>query len=145
MSDDKREPWTLQDHLRVGAEAIEAISRDNRPRPAKVCHHFSPGDHVDDHRLTFEEGYAEDLYAALVPIFNELGLDFILRPLESWETCEPSIEWLEKRIPTIFDLAETHGSILSYDGWTWEPRGGQPIGACSFDVINNRSTLSKLR
>ena len=78
-----------------------------------------------------------DTYSPLEPVFAALGVEFLSDRLEAWERCEPSPQWLETRIPALLKAASTNGLI--YEGWTWEPRDRQPLGASTVCVINNRT------
>lgn len=137
MEDGDPPTWTLEEHLRHGREAIEAISADLVHSGAEpVCHHFSPGNGIDADRLLFELGYAERVYGGLEALFGAHGLEFLLDRREAWENCSPSLDWLQERVPMIVETAASNG--LNYEGWTWEPVDRQPLGACTFNVINNK-------
>jgi hypothetical protein len=133
MDDDNSPPWTMAQHLAAGLTAIAQIEADcMRQAPERVCHHFYEVNPVDMIRVSVEATYRH-----LVPLFASVGVDFLPDRLEAWETVKPQRDWLQKRVPAILGAGETAGLI--YQGWTWEPRDRQPIGACDFLVINNRT------
>ena len=137
MDYDDPPTWTVEEHLQHGRLAIEEIAADLvHSGPESVCHHFSITDEVDPDRLLFEDGYAESVYGKLQALLNARGLEFLLDQLEAWEICIPSLDWLNQRVPMLFEIAAYNR--LTYDGWTWEPRDRQPLGACTFTVINKR-------
>ena len=131
---DEIEPplWTLQEHLTAGGIALARIEADRaKVDPAPVCHHFCEADPVDPMAASVEA-----TYRYLSPRFAALEVEFLADRLEAWETVRPDRQWLEIRIPAILKAARASG--LLYQGWSWEPRGRQPIGACDFPIINNR-------
>jgi hypothetical protein len=133
MWDDEPLTWSLEDHLREGRLAVAAIERQPQANDAQpLCHHFSEVRPVDPDKVS-----VEGTYALLTPAFEALGLSFLSDRLEAWENSQPTLLWLELRIPALVQAASAHG--LVYEGWTWEPRGKQPLGASTFPVINNRS------
>ncbi len=133
MWDDEPPTWSLEDHLREGREAVAAIERQPQAHaPQPLCHHFSGVEPVDSMTVSIE-----DTYAPLRPAFEVLGLSFLSDRLEAWQNCQPNLEWLELLIPALVRTASAHGLI--YEGWSWEPRGREPLGASTFPVMNNRS------
>lgn len=135
MQDDEQLTWSLEDHLHEGRKAVAAIERQpqtNTPQP--LCHHFSEVEPVDPMKVS-----VEDTCSPLEPAFEVLGLSFLSDRLEAWQICQPSSQWLELLIPALVRTASARGLI--YEGWTWEPRGRQPLGACTFPVVNNRSDV----
>lgn len=133
MDDVESPPWTLAQHLAAGSTAIMQIEADLlHEAPEPVCHHFYEVDPVDPMAVSQEATYRH-----LVPLFASLGLGFLPDRLEAWETVRPQIAWLHSRVPAILKAAKTSG--LVYQGWTWEPRDRQPIGASDIQVINNRT------
>jgi hypothetical protein len=131
MEDAESPTWTLADHLEAGRAAVEAILGDGElgSLPQPVCHHFGEVDPVDEMKESREAAYA-GLEAAFAP----LGLEFHTSILEAWETVVPTVEWLNRRVPPLLVLADQCG--LTYEGWTWEPRRRQPIGASTVQVFN---------
>jgi hypothetical protein len=133
MLDDEPPIWSLEDHLREGREAVAAIAAEREgDAPQPLCHHFSEENPVDPEKVS-----VEDIYAPAQPAFDALGLAFLADRLEAWEERQPCLQWIELLIPELMRTASAHGLI--YEGWTWEPHGRQPLGACTFQVINNRS------
>ncbi|MFV3130046.1 hypothetical protein [Niveispirillum sp. KHB5.9] len=133
MMDDEPLDWTLEEHIAAGQKALETIATDtSHTHPEPVCHHFSQLCPVDPMEMSVEETYQH-----LIPLYAALGVDFLADRLEAWERLRPDNEWLLVRIRALFHAAAASG--LSYDGWTWEPRNRQPVGACRFQVINNRT------
>ena len=135
MWDDEPPTWSLEDHLREGRQAVAAIERQpeaNAPQP--VCHHFSELKRVDPDKVSVER-----TYAPVKPVFEAMGLSFLSDRLEAWEKSQPTLHWLELRIPALVAAASAYG--LVYEGWTWEPRGRQPLGASTISVVNNRSDV----
>ena len=133
MQEDKPPIWSLEIHLNEGLKAIAAIQNtdgDREPKP--ICHHFSERDPID-----VWSGSREKTYGYMLSIFADASVSFAADRLECWETAHPDKAWLSERIPSIYRIADDHALI--YEGWTWEPRHRQPIGACTFQVINNRS------
>jgi len=132
--DDVEPPlWTMAQHLAAGSTAIIQIKADLlHEAPEPVCHHFYEVDPVDPMAVSVEATYRHR-----VPLFASAGLDFLPDRLEAWETVRPQIAWLQRCIPAILELAKTSG--LVYQGWTWEPRDRQPIGASNIQIINNRT------
>jgi hypothetical protein len=132
--DDAEPPlWTMAQHLAAGSTAIAQIEADHmHAAPEPVCHHFYEVDPVDPMEVSVEATYRH-----LVPRFATVGLDFLSDRLEAWETVKPRHEWLHRRVPAILEAAKAAG--LAYQGWTWEPRDRQPIGASSVQIINNRT------
>jgi len=134
MEDTESSIWTLVEHSTAGMAAIAQIEADPiHVGPEPVCHHFYELVPVDPMKVSLEETYVH-----LAPRFAALGVEFLPDRLEAWETTKPTIEWLEGRILAIFEAAKASG--LVYQGWTWEPRGRQPIAASEIQVINNRSS-----
>ncbi len=109
---------------------IEADRVHAAPEP--VCHHFIEVDPIDPMKTSVEA-----IYSYFVPLFASAGVDFLPDRLEAWETVKPQMEWLQRRIPRILEAAKEAG--LVYQGWTWEPRDRQPIGAFDIQVVNNRT------
>ena len=134
MIDDDIPTWTLPEHLAAGEEALNRITGDtDRAQFAQpVCHHFAEVEPTDI--LSVDR---EDIYAAVSRQLSQLGVDFAADRLEGWEVSAPNQNWLRKRIPDLFQAANDAGLI--YCGWTWEPKGRQPVGASLLTVINNRS------
>lgn len=133
MTDDEPPVWSLEDHLRQGRDALAEIGQQpqtNAPQP--LCHHFSEMEPVDPILVS-----VEGTYSSLKPAFEALGLSFLSDRLEAWQNCQPTTQWLESLIPALVRTASANGLI--YEGWTWEPVGRQPLGACTFQVINNRT------
>jgi hypothetical protein len=124
--------WSLEDHLREGSKAIAAINIVDAERTQPICHHFSEVQPIDAMTASREEEYGH-----LTPIFADASVQFASDRLEAWETIRPNEDWLVQRITRLYQIASEHALI--YEGWTWEPPGRQPIGACTFTVINNRS------
>jgi hypothetical protein len=134
MDDAELPAWTLVEHLAAGMAAIAQIETDRvHLGPEPVCHHFYEVDPVDPMTVSREATYVH-----LEPRFAALGVEFLSDRLEAWEATKPSSEWLERRVPAIFEAATASG--LVYQGWTWEPRDRQPIGASDIQVINNRTS-----
>jgi hypothetical protein len=132
MSVPKPPTWSLKDHLREGRKAVAAIAQEPLARDLQpLCHHFSEEEYSDPMKVSIE-----DTYAPLKPVFGALGLTFLCDGLEAWQRCRPSTQWLETLIPQLVRTASANGLI--YEGWTWEPVGRQPIGACTIEVINHR-------
>jgi len=133
MLEDEPPTWSLEDHLREGREAVAVIGgQPEGDARQPLCHHFSEENPVDPVKVS-----VEDTYASAMPVFDALGLSFLADRLEAWEERQPTLHWIEVLIPDLMRAASAHGLI--YEGWTWEPRGRQPLGACTFQVINNRS------
>jgi len=133
MDDAEPPRWTMAQHLAAGSTAIMQIEADRmHVGPEPVCHHFYEGAPVDPMEVSVEATYRH-----LVPLFASAGVDFLPDRLEAWETVKPQTEWLQRRIPAIFEAAKTGG--LVYQGWTWKPLNRQPIGASDIQIINNRS------
>lgn len=133
MADDELTPWSLDEHLRAGAAALDQIERnDDRSGPQPICHHFYSVDPIDPIEVSVEA-----TFNGLLPVFAELGLEFLPDRLEAWETGVPTLKWLNMRIPTILKTART--SRLEYQGWSWEPCDRQPVNATNFVIINNRT------
>ena len=131
MSNDEPPAWSIEDHLREGRDAVAAIEREpqaNVPQP--LCHHFSEVEQVDPMTVSVEEAYSP-----IRPVFEALGLSFLSDRLEAWQDCQPNLQWLELLIPALVRTASAHG--LVYEGWTWEPRGTQPLGASTLRVVSN--------
>jgi hypothetical protein len=125
--------WTLPQHLAAGSTAIVQIEADcTQVAPEPVCHHFHEVDPVDPMEVSVEATYRH-----VVPLFASSGVDFLPDRLEAWETIRPDREWLQRRVPAIYEAAGAAG--LVYLGWTWEPRDRKPIGATELRVINHRS------
>jgi hypothetical protein len=134
MDDEEALPWDLAAHIAAGMAAIARIESDGaRYGPEPICHHFDAVDPVDPINVSVEATYGD-----LAPRFAALGVEFLPDRLEAWETARPEAEWLNKRLPAIFEAANASG--LEYQGWTWEPFGQQSIGASKVQVINNRSS-----
>ena len=132
LEDSEPPTWSLEDHLREGRQALLAIEKLGiAPQP--ICHHFSEVTPIDE--ITHSR---EETYGHLEPIFALNSITFASDRLEGWETARPDESWLSQRIPKIYQVASEHALI--YEGWTWEPRQRQPIGACTFEVINNRTS-----
>ncbi len=72
-----------------------------------------------------EDGYSEEVYEHAATLFGAEGLEFLFDRLEAWEKCTPNLEWLQKRVPTIVEIAADNG--LGYEGWTWEPLDRQRL------------------
>jgi hypothetical protein len=126
-------PWTMAQHFAAGSTAIAQIRRHRmHVDPEPVCHHFDEVDPVDPIEVDVAATYRH-----LEPKFAAVGLEFLPDRHEAWEIIEPNQEWLEKRVPAILVAANEGGLI--YRGWTWEPRGRQPINASQLQVINNRT------
>lgn len=136
---DPTEPpiWDLSQHLREGEAAITLIEANAQPAAQPLCHHFSVSEGVDPDRFLLEDGYADSVYRHVGELLAAQGIAFELIRLGAWETCLPTAEWLQDRIPTMFKIAADNRLI--YHGWTWEPAKCQPIGACEFPVINNQT------
>lgn len=133
MDDAEPPRWTIAQHLVAGSTAIMQIEADRmHVAPEPVCHHFDEIDPVDPMEVSVEATYFH-----LVPLFESAGLDFLPDRLEAWETARPEADWLQRRVPAIFEAAKT--ACLVYRGWTWEPVGRQPIGASDIHIINYRS------
>lgn len=133
VQEDNTSDWSLEDHLREGSMAIAKIKcADVEQQPHPICHHFSEVKPIDVMGTSREE-----TYEYLAPIFASAAVQFVSDRLEAWETASPHEDWLVQRIPQIFQIAGQHA--LVYEGWTWEPAKMQPIGACTFTVVNNRS------
>jgi hypothetical protein len=133
MTEEDPPIWTLEDHLREGQRALLAVNLDEMSNePQAVCHHFSEQVPIDPVLESKEQKYRH-----LLPIFATASIEFANDRLEGWERVQPSPDWLKERIPALFEIAAKHALI--YEGWTWEPRMRQPIGACTFQVINNRT------
>ncbi len=133
MDDSEPPIWTLEEHLVAGEVALHLIDADclyNAPEP--VCHHFGEAVPVDPMAVSREAHYDH-----LRERFTGLGLEFLADRLEAWEKTRPDQQWLITRIPAMFETANQSG--LHYQGWTWEPRDRQPIGASDMQVINNRT------
>ena len=125
--------WTMVQHLAAGSTAIMQIEADRvHAAPEPVCHHFYTVEPVDPMEVSVEATYRH-----VVPLFASVGVDFLPDRLEAWETIKPQAEWLQTRIPAMLEAAKTAG--LVYQGWTWEPRDRQPIGASDIQIINNRT------
>lgn len=124
--------WTLAQHFAAGSTAIGQIVSQRLAAPEPVCHHFCEIDAVDPMKVSVEATYCQ-----FVPLFVSAGVNFLPDRLEAWETVKPSDEWLQRRIPLILEAAEK--ARLIYEGWTWEPRNRQPVGATDIQVINNRT------
>jgi hypothetical protein len=122
--------WSIEDHLCEGVRAIKTIAeRQGEAQP--ICHHFSELCPVDPVTISIAE-----TYGTIAAILEAQGLEYLGDRLEAWETGLPTGEWLDDRVPTLVSTASAHG--LRYEGWTWEPHDGAPVGACTFAVINNR-------
>jgi len=133
MEDAEPPRWTMAQHLAAGSTAIMQIEADRvHAAPEPVCHHFYEVDPVDPMEVSVEATYRH-----VVPLFAPAGVDFLPDRLEAWETVKPRMEWLQRRIPRILEAAKEAG--LVYQGWTWEPRDRQPIGASDIQVVNNRT------
>ncbi|MCJ8156801.1 hypothetical protein [Sphingomonas sp. LaA6.9] len=131
MDADELPDWTLEEHLAAGETALASIDDDHaHVAPQPVCHHFYELNPVDPMVVSVEATYSH-----LVPRFSALGLELLADRLEAWETTKPDKPWLRARIPEILHTAATSG--LGYQGWTWEPRNRQPIGATNIHIINN--------
>lgn len=133
MDDERFSIPEINKHISEGHLAIALIAK--RPEyliPQDICHHFSEVIPEDPMAVSVSEKYGH-----LVPHFAELGLDFLTDRLEAWEVAIPKSDWLEARIRSIFIETRSYG--LNYEGWTWEPREGQPLGATNIEVINNRT------
>lgn len=132
QSDDRAPLWTFDDHLREGSRALLAIGQlAGASAPQPVCHHFSEIDPIDVVTPSMTETYSR-----LEPLFAAAQVSFVSDRLEAWETIIPNSSWLSRRIPEMHRIAAANSLI--YEGWTWEPRGGQPISASTFSVVNNR-------
>lgn len=133
MHDDDPLVWTLEEHLSAGADALSQIGGDYMHiNPEPICHHFSAVNPVDPMTVSVEATYRH-----LCHRFSSLGVEFLPDRLEAWEITKPDQQWLITRIPAVFESASLSG--LHYQGWTWEPRNRQPIGATDIQVINNRT------
>ena len=133
MTNDEPPDWSLEDHLRESRKAVAAIGQQPQTdAPQSLCHHFSEVEPVDEMKVS-----VEDAYSPLTSAFEALGLSFLSDRLEAWQNCQPSMQWLETLIPALVRTASANGLI--YEGWTWEPVGRQPLGPCTFQVINNRT------
>lgn len=134
MTDDDIPAWTLSEHLKAGEAALAEIQAD-RERAAgaqPICHHFDECEPTDILRADRHE-----IYATASDQFSTLGVDFAANRLEAWEISSPNFQWLNQRVPALFQAADEAGLI--YCGWTWEPKDRQPISASTVTVINNRS------
>jgi hypothetical protein len=132
MDDAEPIPSTMAQHLAAGSTAIKQIEADcTHTVPEPVCHHFYEVDPVDPIEVSVEATYRH-----FVPLFASAGVRFFPDRLEAWETVKPEDEWLQRRIPAILEAAASAG--LVYQGWTWEPRDRQPIGASDIQIVNNR-------
>ncbi len=132
---DNAEPprWTMAQHLAAGSTAIMQIEADEvHKAPEPVCHHFYAFEPVDPMEISVEAAYRH-----VVPLFASVGVSFLPDRLEAWETIKPQAEWLKIRIPAMLEAGKTAG--LVYQGWTWEPRDREPIGASDIQIINNRT------
>lgn len=135
MDDSEPSIWTLAEHLSAGKLALSQIDSDYlQTTPAPICHHFSAMNPVEPITVSMAA-----IYRHLCPLFESLGVEFLPDRLDAWETTKPDRHWLMTRVPAIFEAASLSG--LYYQGWTWEPRDRQPIGATDIQVINNRTTL----
>ncbi|WP_420381281.1 hypothetical protein [Novosphingobium sp.] len=136
---DTNEPpsWNLDEHLSAGEVALSRIDADYlHTTPEPICHHFSAVNPVDPMTVSVEATYRH-----LCLPFLSFGVEFLVDRLEAWETTNPDRQWLMTRIPAIFAAASSFG--LYYQGWTWEPRNRQPIGATTIRVINKRTASGK--
>lgn len=133
MDDNEPPIWTLEEHLSAGKVALSQIDADYmHTTPQPICHHFSAMNPVNPMTVSVEATYRH-----LCLPFLSLGVEFLPDRLEALETTKPDRRWLMTRIPAIFEAASLSG--LYYQGWTWEPRDRQPIGATDIQVINNRT------
>lgn len=127
---DKESDWTLDQHMSAGVSALARISQVCAGETVQpVCFHFSelvPIDQMIESRSEKFEG--------LIPLFSELGLDFLADRLEAWEQTIPNMDWLASRVPALYQIAANNG--LRFQGWSWEPRGNAPIGALGSGPIN---------
>ena len=87
-----------------------------------VCFHFEPVEWNEDEPWNEEATYnkrARPLFDAL-PF--ALDVDYVggTSGIEAWEAITPSVEWLNVRIPALFNIAAQ--SSLSFSGWSFEPR-----------------------
>ena len=133
----EKEPatWSLEEHMRQGREAVAAIALEGAHEVTQpLCHHFSEAVPVDPMTVS-----VADTYSPLEPVFEAQGLEFLSDRLEAWEDCKPTLDWLEARIRMLMHISSANGLI--YEGWTWEQRNRQPLGACTFRVINNRTRV----
>ena len=134
MTDDDIPTWTLSEHLKAGEAALAKIQADvERAASAQpICHHFDECEPTDILHVDRDE-----IYATVSDHFSTLGVDFAADRLEAWETSSPNFQWLNQRVPSLFQAADEAGLI--YCGWTWEPKDRQPINASTVNVINNLS------
>lgn len=125
--------WTLDQHMSAGTSALARIAQVCTGETVQpVCFHFSelvPIDQMLESR--------SQKFARLIPLFGELGLDFLADRLEAWKQTIPDMDWLASRVPALYQMAATNG--LRFQGWTWEPLGNAPIGALDFELIDNRT------
>ena len=133
MDDNEPPIWTLQEHLSAGKLALSQIDADYlHTTPEPICHHFSAVNPVDPMTVSVEASYRH----LCLPLLS-LGVEFMPDRLVAWDTTKPDRQWLMTRRPSIFEAANLSG--LYYQGWTWEPRNREPIGATDILVINNRT------
>ncbi len=134
LDDDDVVPWTLDEHMSQGQIALEAIAHtDGFQGTPRVCHHFWAESANDEE---FDTKISGERFRHLIPEFGRMGLTFESDRLEAWEAVLPTSDWLQDRIPALYSLVKPSG-LAGYQGWTCEPSGVQPIGACEFTVINN--------
>jgi|GWRWMinimDraft_5_1066013.scaffolds.fasta_scaffold20191_2 hypothetical protein len=132
--DDDPISWTLDEHLSHGKRALEVVaSLDAFQGLVPVCHHFWGERTNDEEFLATVKG---ERFNNLAADLDHLGLHFEPDRLEAWEDVKLSSNWLQERVPALFLLFQRSG-LSGYHGWTCEPPGVQPIGACEFAVINN--------
>lgn len=136
-SDEDEVTWVLSELLEESRRAIAELALDEvrGAQPQPVCHHFSEQQPVDTMLVVTGE-----VYGGLTPVFEAAGVAFESDRLEAWETVQPDSVWLDARIAALHRLAAENGLI--YVGWTWEPRGRQPVGACKFQVINRTAAAA---
>jgi len=133
MEDYEPPIWSLEQHLSAGKIALSQIDADYLHTNCEpICHHFSAVSPVDPMTVSVEATYRD-----LCLPFLSLGLEFLPDRLEAWENTKPDRKWLMTRIPAIFEAASLFG--LHYQGWTWEPREREPVGATNIQLMNNRT------
>ena len=133
MGDDVRQFWRPGEHLAAGMLAIKQIEHECFGRPERVCHHFVPITPLNPIEVNIT-----DHFSSCLAHFSRIDLEFLPDRQEAWETVSPNERWLSARIPALIDAA--CNCRLIYLGWTYEPKGHQPIGACQIPVINNQAT-----
>ena len=131
--------YDLDDLMQIGRHAISAVATiDCSALKPMVCFHFScPDDEKHDR-------WGNDAVCVQLskPLFEALPFGIAVDEvggcvgIEAWEEVIPTESWLRDRLPKMIEIAKA--AHMTFDGWSFEPKGG-PIISAGVNVMSANS------